>query len=160
MTIDWSKLAELSVEGLDRTLCVRLEEDVELGDLALARRREQPGKGGRALRDVLGLALVMLALGGDLAGLALVLERTELVSGIGNRLPAQDLNRLAGTGLLDALTVLVEHRSHAAPCGACKDGITFVQGAAVNQDGGNRAPALVEMSLDHDPALPAPRHSP
>ena len=46
--------------------------------------------------------------------------------------------------------MLVEHGTHATVGAAGHDRVTHVQGAALDQDGRDRATALVQLGLDRD----------
>src|SRR5699024_2818796 len=137
------------LEGLHRTGGVALEDEVEGLDLAL----------GHVLVDVLeadALAhlrerrgtLGGLALLSDLAGGALVLGDQEGVTGAGHRGQTEHLHRAGRTRLGDGLAVLVEHRTDAAVAAAADDRVADPQGALLDQHGGDRAAALVEVRLD------------
>src|SRR5919106_4981182 len=68
------ELGELAVERLNRPLSVRLDQQVELGYLALARGREELHQRRATRRDQVGGAAVLLSLAGDGARLSLVVQ--------------------------------------------------------------------------------------
>ena len=82
------------------------------------------------------------------ASLALVLEHTELVTGVGHGLQAQDLNGVGGTGLGDGAALGVEHGADAAVGEAGDKRIAHVQGTAGHEHSSDRAAALVELGLE------------
>ena len=82
------------------------------------------------------------------ASLALVLENTELVAGVGHGLQAQDLDGVGGTGLGDGVALGVEHGADAAVGKAGDQRIAHVQGTAGHEHRGNRTAALVELGLE------------
>src|SRR5699024_5154144 len=85
---------------------------------------------------------------GDLAGGALVLGDQEGVTGAGHRGQTEHLHRAGRARLGDRLAVLVEHRADAAVAAAADDRVADPQGALLDQHGGDRAAALVEVRLD------------
>lgn len=85
---------------------------------------------------------------GQGASLALVLEHAELIAGVGDGLQAQDLDGVGGTGLGDGVALGVEHGADAAVGKAGDQRIAHVQGTAGHEHRGNRAAALVELSLE------------
>src|SRR5205823_13284163 len=117
----------------------------------------------RALDDVLEGALAagaagqrlglqaLRALGGELAGAAVVVDDLDELAGLGDAVEAEDLDRVAGPGRLDALALEVGHRAHAAPVRAGDDGVADVQRAALDEDGDDGTAAGVELGLDDHP---------
>ena len=85
---------------------------------------------------------------GQCASLALVLEHAELITGVGDGLQAQDLDGVGGTGLGDGVALGVEHGADAAIGEAGDQRVAHMQGTAGHEHGGNRAAALVELSLE------------
>ena len=47
------------------------------------------------------------------------------------------------------LAAIVDERAHAAPVGAGDENVADMERAALDEDGGDRAAALVELRLDH-----------
>src|SRR5699024_6922962 len=125
---------EDEVEGLDLALRHVLVDVLEAD--ALAHLRERRGALG-------GLALL-----GDLAGGARVLGDQDGVTGAGHRGQTEHLHRAGRARLGDRLAVLVEHRADAAVAAAADDRVADPQGALLDQHGGDRAAALVEVRLD------------
>src|SRR3954471_15978448 len=143
---------DLVLEGLERAGDVRLEHEVEILDGALLDAAEDLVEGDLA-PGAAGLRLVAQpdgALVGLLAGGAVVLDHAERVAGVGDAIEAQDLDRLAGHGLLKALAPIVLHRADAAPVGAGDDRVADLERAALDQHGHDRAAAGVELGLDDD----------
>lgn len=141
-------LVERILKGLDGTLDVGLDDQVELLDLGVGNGLEEVLE-----RDVLDAALLLdtgleRTLVGEGTSLALVLEHAELVTGVGHGLQAQDLDGVGGTGLGDGATLGVEHGADAAVGKAGDQRIAHVQGTAGHEHGSDRAAALVELGLE------------
>ena len=104
-------LPDLVHGGLDRALHVGLDDQVELLDRALLHLREQilEADGLAALGEHLG-AQALGALLGDLARDALVLDDAAALAGGRRLVEAEDLDRHARPGVLDALAVVVVQR--------------------------------------------------
>src|SRR5690606_2561806 len=101
-------LPDRVAQGLERTLGVGLDDDVEggvLGTQLLQQTLETvPGAGGNVLFETEGL----LPLGGDAAGLPVVLDDLEEVAGSGHVVPAHDLDGGGRAGLLDLVALVVD----------------------------------------------------
>src|SRR5690606_16899036 len=101
-------LPDRVAQGLERTLGVGLDDDVEggvLGAKLLQQTLETvPGAGGHVLFETEGL----LPLGGDAAGLPVVLDDLEEVAGSGHVVPAHDLDGGGRAGLLDLVALIVD----------------------------------------------------
>jgi hypothetical protein len=108
-------LEQRVLHGLDRAGHVALEDEVELGVLALLEALEQRLE-GRAAAGLgqRGVALARLPLLGDLPRDAVLADDEEVVTGTGHVGEAQHLHGLAGAGLGDVLAALVEHGADAA----------------------------------------------
>ena len=146
-------LSDLVDGGLDRALHVGLDDQGELLDGALLHLREQVLEADRlaALGEHLG-ALALRALLGGLAGDAVVLDDAAQLAGRRRLVEAEDLDRDARPGVLDALAVVVVQRLHLAPGVAGDDGVADAQRAALHQHRRDRAAADVEARLDDDAA--------
>ena len=145
------QLRDLVLERLERARDVGLEQDVELVELALLGLREDllEGEPARlAAGELLGLEPVR-ALLGELAGLAVVLDDLDPLAGLADAVEAEDLDRVARAGLLEAGAGVVLHRPDLAPLRPGDDRVADVQGAALDEHGGDRAAAGVEVRLDH-----------
>ncbi len=93
--------------------------------------------------------LVVLALVGDGAGRLLVGGDDEVVAGAGHVGEAEDLDRGRGAGLLDLLALVVDEGTHAAPGRAGDERVADLERAPLDEQGGHRAPAHVEVGLEH-----------
>ena len=141
-------LVERVLKGLDGTLDVGLDDQVELLDLGVGDGLEEVLE-----RHVLHAALLLdasleRALLGELARVAVVLEHAELVTGVGHGLQAQDLDGVGRTGLGDGAALGVEHGADAAIGEAGNQRIAHVQGTAGHEHGSDRAAALIELGLE------------
>ena len=145
-------LVERVLEGLDRALDVGLDDEVEVLELAFADAREQVVEGDVRLLALREGALLERALLGEVARVALVGEDAELVTGGRHGREAQDLDRIGGTGGLDGVALRVDERTDATVGGAGDDGVADAQRAALDEHGGDRTAALVELGLDDDTA--------
>ena len=146
------QLGDLVLERLGGAGDVGLDEQVELLELARLDVLEdvlQRALAARAAR-VLLLLEALLALVGELARAAVVLDRADVLAGLGDAVEAERLDRIAGVGLLDALAGEVVHRAHAAPVGARDERVADAQRAALDEDRDDRAAARVELGLDDD----------
>src|SRR5690606_9946049 len=63
---------------------------------------------------------------------------------------ALDFDRERWPGLGDRLAILVEHGAYTAVAGAGQDDVAPVQGAAANQQAGDRTTTLVESRFDDE----------
>src|SRR5215470_1142763 len=96
----------------------------------------------------LGDALARLPALGDLPGHPVVGDDEEVVARVGHGGQAEHLDRTGRQGLGDGLVVLVQHGPDPAERLAAHDRVTDVQRAALHQNGGHRAAALVQVRLD------------
>ena len=101
------------------------------------------------LTEVLGLQPLLAGLA-DGAGGLLVGCGAELVAGLGNGRQAEHLDRRRRTSGLDLLALVVDHRPDLAPRGTGHDRVADLEFALVDEHGGDRAAALVELGLDDD----------
>ena len=145
---------EAGLDGLGGALHIGLDDDVQLLHVALLNLGKQivqgdlgHGLGGTGL--LLGLALLH-----QLAGHALILNSVEDIAGTGNLAQTRDLHGDGGTGFLDGLALVVGHDADTAHGGTGNDDIALMQGAVLDQQGGNGAAGLVQTGLD-DGALGA-----
>src|SRR4051812_36099518 len=144
------QLGDLVLEGLERARHVGLEHEPELVDQGAA----------LAVEDVLERELLAAAAGErlgldargpltrELARLAVVLDHADELAGLGDGVEAEDLDRLAGPGLLDLVSLVVVHRAHAAPVGAGHDVVADLERAALDEDRHDGTAAGVELGLD------------
>ena len=92
------------------------------------------------------------ALVGLLARGAVVLDDAHGLAGVGDAVEAEDLDRVAGDGLVDALAGVVGHRADLAPVRAGHERVADAQRAALDEQRDDRAAARVELGLDDDAA--------
>ena len=148
------ELAQALGDGLERTLDVGLEDDVERGGLARLDLLEdvlEPDSGLDAGVAALRLdPLVVLAGLGDRACDLLVGSGPELVAGARHARQAEHLHRRRRARSLQLLAGLVDHRPHPTPRRPGDDRVTDVQLALVDEHGGDRAATGVEVGLEHD----------
>ena len=146
-----AELVERAVDRFQRSLHVGLDDQREF--LAarglglrhhLLERAAHAGGPGRGL-----LALLTRTVIGDFAGARFVLDDGETVAGIRRAGEAEHFDRSRGTGSADGLTCVGDERADAAPFGAGDDKVADLQGAALDQHGGDRATAAVEFGFDH-----------
>ena len=74
----------------------------------------------------------------------------ELVARERDVVEAEHLDRRRRTGFLDLLAVVVEHGADLAPAAAGDDRVADAQRAPLDEHGGDRAAALVEVRLEHE----------
>src|SRR4051794_27035387 len=142
-------LHERVLERLDGARVVALDDQVELTVL-LQRGVEVLQADPLAHRRVLRVADAGLAPVGDLPGDAVLLDDEEGVAGARHGREADDLHGTGRQGFLELVAVLVEQRSHAAVGVSGDDRVAHRERAALDQDGGHGAPALVQLALDDD----------
>ena len=114
-------------------------EEVLNGDVLL---------GGIDGRDLLLQALRLLL--GELLRLPGVLGAPERGAASGGAGPADDPDRHRRGGLLDRVTLVVEHGAHLGPVGAADDGVARAQRSLLDDDRRKRAAAHVHLGLDDD----------
>src|SRR5690606_29307588 len=143
-------LSDRVAQCLERTLGVGLDDDVEggvLGAKLLQQTLETvPGAGGHVLFETEGL----LALGGDAAGLPVVLDDLEEVAGSGHVVPAHDLDGGGRAGLLDLGALIAAEGPGTTGDRTGHEGVALAEGAALDDDGGDGAAAPLHLGLDHD----------
>ena len=93
-------------------------------------------------------ALPGLAALGDLPGNPVVVDDQEAVAGAGHRGQAENEHRTGRRCVLHRVAVLVEHRADAAEGLAADDRVADLERAALDEHGGNRAAALVQVRLN------------
>ena len=128
---------------------VTLDDQVQGIHLALGHGGVE-GLQGDALATLsqLGVTVGCLTLLSDLAGGALFLGGEEGVTCARHGGQTQHLHGAGGAGFLHGLAVLVEHCADAAVCHTGNNGVANAQGTGLNQDGGDRTAALVQVGLD------------
>ena len=143
-------LLQLALRGLDRALHVGLDDQAELLDGALLHRAEQvlEADGLVAPGQQLGAQALRALLGGSGGRPARSRPRGSSSPAPRRLVEAEDLDRRARPGLLDALAVVVVQRLDLAPGVAGDHGVADVQRAALDEHRGDRAAADVEPRLD------------
>ena len=142
------KLDERIGEGLDRTVHIGLEHDVEFlevadGDTA-ADFLEGDVLGGLDALDTDEL----LALVGDVLGLFLVVEHVEVVTCGGSTVQTEHRYGSRRPCGVDLLAALVEHSLDLTGIAAAEHHVADVKGTALDHNRGEIAAALVERRLD------------
>src|SRR2546426_513241 len=128
-----AELSERLGERLDRSIHIALDDELEFARLTLAHLGVELGKRNRLGGAELVLPVQGLALAGDLAGLALVIEHREDVAGRRCAAPAQHLDRRRGPGLPDRAAAFVHHRPHPAGVLSGHERIAYAQRAVLDQ---------------------------
>ncbi len=137
-------------QGLERPLCIGLDDDVEgglLGAKLIEEGLEPVSRRWHRLADRLGLFRSLL---GDVARLTIALDDLEVVTGGGNVVPSHDLHRCRGPGRLDLGPAVVGQCPDPAGDGPGHEGITGAQGAPLHDHRGYGSLALLHLGLyDH-----------
>src|SRR6266545_1888848 len=143
-------LGQRVLQGLHRTGHVALEDQQQLGGLALLHRGHHLGERAPAALGELRVALARLTLLGDLPGDPVVGDGQEVVARTRNRGQAEHQHRTRRVRRLHVVAVLVEHRPDPAVRRADHDRVADPQGSALHQHGRHRTTATVEVRLDRD----------
>ena len=104
---------------------------------------------GVRLRE-LHVAVLALTEERDFARLAFVGEYDHFVARGGNAREPLNFDRNRGAGRILGLAEFVDHRANATEFGADQNDVAAVEGAALNEDRGDRAATLVEARFDHE----------
>ena len=88
------------------------------------------------------------------AGRLLVGSDHEAVAGLGDVGQAEHLDRRGRTGLLDLLALVVDERPDTTPGRTGDERVADLERALLDEQVGDRAPADVEVGLEHDAAGP------
>ena len=146
-SIFWSSESAASTEPATS----RLEHDVEVLDAFLDALEEDVERDRlRALGELLPAQALATRLR-VLARLALVLDHARVLAGRRRLVEADDLDRIAGAGVLELLAVEVVERANAPPGVARDDRVADVERAAVDEHRRHRPTADVEARLDDRP---------
>ena len=78
------------------------------------------------------------------------LDNSEQVAGRRGSIQTQNFHGYAGARLIDCLTILIQHGAHAAELQTGKNYIALAQGAALDQQGGDRTAPPVQTGLDNN----------
>ena len=147
-------LLQRADDGLHRALHVALDDERELlaagAFLELAHHLGERAAGARAgATRGQTIALLALAVVGDLAGAGFRLDDRDAVAGFRRAVEAEHLDRQRRRRFLDLSPGIGDQRADAAPFGAGDDDVAGAQGAALDEHGRDRAAAAVELGLDH-----------
>ena len=104
----------------------------------------------RARQRAMAFSRPALAVFRDFAGARLVFHHGEGFAGHRRAVEAQHFHWLRRTGFGQLLIALVDQGADAAQLAAGDDDVAALQRAALDQDGGHRAAALVELGFDDD----------
>ena len=85
-----------------------------------------------------------------LAAATAALDDMEFVAGLWCAVEAQDFDRESRRSGVDVLAAVVDQATDAAPDGAGNQHVADLQGAFLDQHGGDRAAARLKLGLDHD----------
>ncbi len=145
--LDLRQLGDRRLDGADD---VALEHEVQVLDAALLQVGEeglQRDAALDALRELLGTEALRAELR-EVTGLALVLDDAADLSSGRRVIEAEDLDRVARTGVLQLLAPIVVERAHLAPSVAGDHRVAHTQRAAMDEHRRDRATADVEARLD------------
>ena len=139
-------------QSLGGALHVGLDEDRQLLGRALADALHHFFQRAAAARDLgqLGLTIATHAEVGDFARARFALDHVEFVARLRRAVEAEDLDRNGRTGALDGGAMIVDQAAHAAPHGAGDKHVADLEGAALDQHGGHRTAARIELGFDDD----------
>ena len=145
--LDLSELADHSFDGADD---VALDDEVQVLDTARLHLLEEAFErhaGGPLLGELLATEPVAAQVG-QLAGATLALHHTPELARRRRLVEAEDLDRLAGLGLLDLLAAVGVERAHLPPRIARDDRVPHMQGSAMDEHRGDGPAADVQARLD------------
>ena len=137
------------LEGLHRSGHVALDDEGELLHLSLLQGLQE------VLERTLDTALRQLSvpLPGlprlrDVAGRSVLFHNQERVTCAGHRRQAENLDGRGGPGFLDGIAGIVQHGANATERVSGHDGVSLTQSSALDQDGGHRTTAAVQVRFD------------
>ena len=140
------KLLERSLENLDRTLHVGLENDEKLFDLGHAERFDAAFGGLEHRR----LTCMHLPLTGDRLRPLDVGDNLERIAGLRHTLQAEYLDRCRRLGLRHRFAAVGEHRPHLARKLPDDERIADLQSSLLDQSRRDRTAALIEFCFEHN----------
>ena len=143
-----AQLLQRLLDGLNRALNVRLDDDRQLLGLAFLNLLEQIIQCNLLVGAELLLLGLLASLFHQLTGQLLVLNSVEFVARCRYVCQTGDLNRRGWAGALDLLASGVGHHTHAANRCAGNHAVAGLEGTVLYQNGRNRSAALVEFCLD------------
>ena len=130
-----------------------------LGGAGRGLREHLLERAARAGRRLL-LAPPALAIFGDVARLAFVLGDDEIVARHRRAVETQHLDRHGRAGFVRCSAAIVDQRAHPAPFAAGDEDVADLERAALDQHGGDRAAAALELGLDDAALAPGDRDWP
>ena len=145
-----AELVQRGADGFDRALHVALDHQREFlaaRGLELAHHVGERGARRTAARGGL-VALLALAIFGDLAGAGFGLDHRDAVAGLRRAAEAEHFRREGRAGVDAIGALVVDQGAHAAPLRTGDDDVADRQRAALDQHGRDRAAAAVEPRLD------------
>ena len=143
-----SELAQRAGDGLDRTLHVALDQQLELLAAGLLELLHHLLERARRTGGAQRLAALADAVVGDLARPALALDDRERITRLRRRVEAQDLDRHRRPGRGYRLAAIVDQRAHATPGAAGHDDVADAQRAALHEHRADRAATALQLRLD------------
>ena len=146
---------ERGIQCLDRALHIRLDDDVEILDIALLNLLEECVKRYTLRLDEVA-ALIAEASLRNRTRLFLI-DGGEDVARRRNIIQTENLNRHGGSRLFHVVAAIVDHRAHMTVCRTDNDGVADAQRTALDEHGSDGAAPLVELCLDDDAACLAVR---
>ena len=133
-----------------RTLYVGLDDQRQFLQFAGSDVGEHLLQRGTADGGDLFVALLLFAIGRDLARALFTLDHLELAAGIRRATQAERLDREGRAGGFDVLAAIIQQGADTAPFLADHHDVANMERAALDQHGGDRATALFELGLDHN----------
>jgi hypothetical protein len=147
-----AELLDGTGNGFDRALHVALDQKRKLLAAGVLQLRHHLLE--RTARTALARSRLVagkpLAVFGDLTGTAFILDHRKAVAGLRRALKAENFDRESGSGFLDVLATVIDQRADTAPLVAGNEDFARLERAGLNQNGGNRTAATIELGLDHD----------
>src|SRR6185437_12620405 len=144
-----AELFERALDGFDRTLHVRLDDERQQTLLAFAAGLQQLVERLARGRLLALLAALAGAVFGDFAGTRVGFHDDEFVACFRRCRETQHFHRNRRTCAFDGFAAIVDQRTHAAPFRSRDEDVALFQRAALHEHGCDRAAALVELGFDH-----------
>ncbi len=143
-----AEIVKRSVDCLHTALHIRLHQNGEFDHIAL-HIVEHRVEAGRRKRGAF-LGRFFAAIFGNFAGALLVFNHGQHIARRWHPAQAKHFDRHRWTSLFDLLASIIDNRANFAAFCADNERIAAFQSAARDQHSGDRAAALIELSLDHD----------
>ena len=132
-------------DRFDRSLHIRFHNHRPFDDIRLVEHRIEAGRRqGRALFGRLFLTILR-----NFAGALFVFDHGQRVACRRHAAKAKDFHRHGRAGFLDLLALIVDQRADLAALRADHECIAALQRATIDENGSDRAAALVELGFDH-----------